>query len=336
MAKLNFDDFITRIKNLWQDKLGQGSDEEGYAYARREKIVVFIISFVIALSLWLMVNLSRDFNLNLNLPIELGNIPGNEALARELPEYATVSVKGEGWKLISVYNNPPQIFVDVTEGEVNLYDQVREQMNAVPDVSVLKVQPLILNPDLEPRITKTVPVESQVEVGFRNQYDFVGSPQLTPDSVTISGARSQIADVQSWPTQPVKLEEVRDDIDQVVPLKSAGDLVRLSQPSVQLHARISEYTEGEVRVYLRTHDLPPGRSVTYNPSIITIKYDVPIEEYKQAQELTPFEAYVPYAEIERDSTGFVSPTIEPTGGKLHIKLRSYQPQKVSYYNVVDQ
>jgi len=329
-----FTNIIDKIRSVWNGSLTTGMDGEDVSYVRREKIVVFIVCFVLALCLWLLVNLSRDFNLNVNLPIILGNIPNNEALASDLPDFATVSVKGEGWKLINVYNNPPKIYVDVSQDEVNLYDQVREQMNAVPDVSVLKVQPLILNVDLEKKGTKKVAVKPDVDVSFDEQYNFIEDPYVEPDTVTISGAESRIANIQSVSTQHIELSGIDANINREVSLKKPNNLVNLSQQNVIYKAKVAEFTEGEVKVYVRTRDIPDGRNVSYSPAMISIKYDVPIQEYARSQDQDPFNAYVFYSEIERDSTGFVTPHIEKTVNNLHLKLRSYQPQRVAYYNVL--
>lgn len=333
------ENWFTNIKewfgNLWkEDELSRDTEDESSWYNRRKKIVVFIVSFVLAFCLWLLVNLSRDFNLNVNLPIQIGNIPPDQAMADKLPEFVTVSINGEGWKLINIYNNPPQIFVDVTSGEVNLYDQIRQQMNALPNVNVIKVQPSVLSADLEPKERKTVPVNVRTNITFREQHDFLNSPEITPDSVTVIGAQSKIEPITAWETDVLEMKNVRDNINTIIPLNTPAELVSLSINEVQYTADVAEFTEGEVRTFVRSRDFPEGESVNYSPSVITVKYGVPIKEYVKAQDIIPYTAYVTYDQIKNDTTGFVKPFVTPTTDDLHIKLRSYQPQKVSYFKVV--
>ena len=311
------------------------SDEEDEAEVGRERIVVFVVALILALCLWLMVNLSRDYNLNIDLPISLGAVPEEQALAESLPEKATVSVSGEGWKLINLYNNPPNVNVDVTNTEINVYDQVQQQMNMLPDISVQKVQPLILTVQLEERISKKVPLQSRVDVSFQDQYDFVGSPQLQPDSITVSGARSLVENITEWTTDSVQIENVYSDVSRIVDLKNAGDLLIISQQEARYEARVSQYTEGEVTVNVGTRNLPPGRGISYSPSSITVTYDVPIEEYNEVQDINPFNAYITYEQIEEDSSGFLTPQIEQTTKEYHIKLRSFEPRRVAYFMQLD-
>jgi len=320
---------------LWNN-LVKKSDEEAIAGMGRERLVVFIVSFILALCLWLMVNLSRDYNLNVELPIKLGSLPQDKALVSQLPKTATVSVSGEGWKLISLYNNPPNINVDVSDTEVNLYDQVQQQMNAMPDINVQKVQPLIINLKLENRVSKRVPIHSRVHITFDDQYGMVGDYNLQPDSITVSGAESLIRDIHDWPTDSVNFEDVSSNISHVVKLKKPGELIDLSRNEIIYNAKVEQFTEGEVKIDIETRGLPPGRSVKYSPSSVNVKFNIPIDEYTNLDKTNPFKAFVTYHQIEKDSTGFVAPKIEQVAdsSKYHIQIRSYQPRSVAYFNVL--
>ncbi|MDZ7689661.1 MAG: YbbR-like domain-containing protein [Balneolaceae bacterium] len=333
MSENNFSQISERFLNFWNQFLKR-VDEEGTADYSREKIIVFIIAILLALCLWLLVNLSRAYVLNVNLPIELGNIPDDMALAEDLPDFATASVQGEGWKLLNIYNNPPRIFVDVTSGEVNLYDQVQQQMNAIPDLDVQKVQPLILSLDLEERISRRVPVEPRINVDFSQQFGFVGAPSISPDSITVTGAASLVRSISSWQTDSVTLENIRSVISTTVSLEEPERLVSLSTNEIQYNANVAEYTEGDARVFIRTRNLPAGQNITFSPPFLTVRYTLPIEEYAEIEDLNPFTAYVPYSMITEDSTGFVAPRIEVSTDEYHIRIVSKQPEKVSYFEVV--
>lgn len=332
MEKPNFDDFKTKLIAGW-DNLIKKSDEDDIAGMGRERIVVFIVALVLAFCLWMMVNLSVNYNLNVELPIQLGAVPAEQALVNDLPETATVSVSGEGWQLINLYNNPPSINIDVNDSDVNLYEQVQQQMNAFA-VSIQKVQPAIFTVELEERVSKKVQVRSLVEVSFKEQYDFVGTPELQPDSVTINGAASLLDDINYWPTDSVHIENVSKDLSRAISLQSPDELINLSQSQVVFNAPVAEYTEGEVKVNIYTRNLPQGRMISFSPLFLTVKYDVPISEYAEVTDTTPFQAFVTYNQIQENTTGFVTPQIEKTTDEYHIKIRSFQPRRVAYYTVL--
>lgn len=333
METSRYEYFKEKLQSAWSNII-QKSNEDEIAEMGRERIVVFIVALILALCLWLMVNLSRDYNLNLELKINLTGLPQNKALAKDFPETATVSVTGEGWKLISLYNNPPSINISVNNSEVNLYDQVQQQMTAAA-IELQKVQPLILTLDLEERITKKVPLRSNVDVSFEQQYDFLESPRLIPDSVSISGARSLIRSINEWSTDSVRIKNVSRNVEQMVPLRNPGELINLSTTQVTFRARVVQFTEGEENVEIITRNLPKGRNVSYSPSSITVKYDIPLTEYTKIKNKKLFNAYVTYQQIANDSTGFVRPQIEQVTDNYHIRVRSFQPRRTAYFIVLD-
>ncbi len=332
MEKNKIEELKDRFLDLW-DSVVKGEEEGSFEENNRGKIIVFTIAFVLSLCLWLMVNLSRDYNLSVNLPIQLGNMPEDRALTEELPEFATVSVSGEGWKLINIYNNPPPIFVDVTENEINLYDQVREQMNANPDLNVQKVQPLILSLDMEEKISKKVPVISNLNISFEDQYDFTGDPVFEPDSVVIAGAASILRNIDGWETVEEEFDGVDENIATAIALKQPQQLISVSPAEITYRAEVAQFTEGEVRVALEIRNMP-----SFSPSFITVKFDVPIDQYAEVQNLSnPFSAYVSFEQLQQDTTGFVIPNIEKSASTdLDLRLRSFQPNRVSYFTIVDE
>lgn len=325
---------INKIKEFRIGFLSNSQDEDGPGLTRREKFIVFGFAYIIALVLWFLVNLSRPFTLTVKIPIELGQLPPNKALSAPLPKDAVVSFSGEGWKLINLYHNPPPVRIDPVEGEMNFYDLVREQMNMFAGVNVIKVQPSVVTIHLENRVSKKVPVLADIGIDTKSQYDIVGSPVISPDSVIISGAKSIVYNIDSWKTRQRQLKDVKNNISIELPLEQPINIVHLNISKVHYSAKVEEFTEGEAHINIETTNLPKGRRVTYSPSLITVKYDIPINEYEKAQSMTLFNALVSYRDILRDSTGFITPKIKQNENDLHIKLRSYQPTKVAYYTVL--
>lgn len=326
-----------RIKVLGGRTKKPGKEEEHTLGARREKIFVFTLAYIVALSLWFVVNLNGVFNISVQMPLVVGNVPGNMALTDDLPSHVEVSLSGTALPLINLYNNPPEVIIDVEEAEVNLFNQIRQRMNAVQEVDVMKVEPLIVRVNLEEKITKTVPLRLNSELNFENRYGLISDPILSPDSIDVTGAISQVQNIVEWVIKDtLKLLGVREDIDEQVQVTNDNPLVELSMEEANYSANVSEFTEAEVTSLIRTRGLPRGQSITYNPSSITIKYDVPLELYTEISRIRPYEVYVPYQKIQEDSTGFVTPDIELRADQYALKIRSFQPKAVAYFSVVDQ
>lgn len=320
----------------WPRLIITAKDDEQAPISKRESILVFAVAYVIAVISWLMVNLDREFNLEMELPVSTVSIAPDKALVSPIPASVTVGMSGQGWKLLSVYNNPPVIPLDLDETQVNMFEQVRSQFLSSQDVNITKVQPSILNVNLDERIERRVPVDLRMDLSLRRQYAMIGEVGITPDSVDITGARSRVEGISLWPTELVVLEEVREPIDMQVALEPPSAVVQVNHANVRVQAQISEFTEGELRVPVTTTGLPAGRNITFTPSSVTVRYAIPIEEYAQSQEDIPFNVYVPYNRIAQDTTGLVSVITEITSPSLNIRLRSTQPRSVSYFVVLEE
>ncbi|GAB5407750.1 MAG: hypothetical protein BalsKO_01150 [Balneolaceae bacterium] len=337
MAAKFSDKVFERIKRVFKFGIPPGTTEDDARAARRERIAVFVVAYIMAMSLWFIVNLNGDYNISINVPIEPGSIPPDMALVEDLPEFVQVEVSGDGWKLVNLFSNPPSVPVDITEGEVNLFDQVRQRFTVEQDVSVLKVQPFLINIGLEPKISKKIPIRLNTDIRFMTRYGLIGEATIIPDSLIITGATSQVSDISEWVIpDTLVLQDVRDDIFSTVLIESIDPLIEPSINEITLSANVSEFTEGETSVYIRTRGLPRGQVINYNPSAVLIRFDVPLEQYAEIQNTRPYEVYVPYSEIQEDSTGFVTPDIELIETQFQIKLRSFQPKAVAYFSVVDQ
>ncbi|WP_421773598.1 YbbR-like domain-containing protein [Gracilimonas sp.] len=336
MADITDNEFIRRLKAFLKPGTKPGTEETEMRFIRREKVIVFVGAYIMAISLWFIVNLSGSFNITINIPVEPGNVPENMALTEDLPEFVQVSVSGDGWQLLNLYNDPPTVVINIEESEINLFDQVRQRLSYLQEIDVAKVQPLLLSVNMEPKISKKVPVKINTDLNFQTRFGLVGEPMYSPDSITVTGAQSRIEDITEWEVQDtLRLGGIREDISATLPLEDAIGVVELSETEITYNANVSEFTEGETTVYIRTRGLPRGQNVNYNPSSVTIRFDVPIEQYAEVEKIRPYEVYVPYAKILEDSTGFVTPDIEQTAEQFELRLRSFQPKAVAYFTVLN-
>lgn len=332
---------IKNIKNLILSYIKKGtkpgSEETEKRIFTRGNILIFVFSYLTAISLWFAVNLNGVFNITVNMPLEIGAIPNNLALRNDLPETIEVNLTGTALPLIGIYNNPPAIAIDVDNKEVNLFDQVRQKLNSIQEVEVSKVNPILLSVDLEEKISKKVPLKLKWDINFKERYGLISFPKISPDSVVITGAISQVQKYKEWViSDSLKLKDIRDDISQTILLNNENPLIDISVNQISFAAEVSEFTENEISVYIRTRDLPRGQNITYNPSSITIRYDVPLKQFAELTGKIPYAVYVPYQKIRDDVSGFVTPDIELTATKYALKLRNFQPKAVAYFSVVDQ
>jgi hypothetical protein len=330
---------LKRIYNaIFKSRFLSSADDDQGPLASKERFVVFLSAYILALAFWFAVNVNREYSLSINMPIEIEDLPAELALREQIPEAVAVSVNADWWQLASIFNKPPTISLQVSEdGEVNLFNEVRNEMSDMPQVRIDKVQPSIIEVNLEEKAERKIPVRLRTEISFQEQFGMVGKPSITPDSVVISGAASVIGDLNAWVVEEVlTVENAKEDIDIRIRLESTDPLISLSSDELRYRARVSEFTEGEKVVFITTRGLPRNQNIAYNPSSLTIRYNIPIEEYATAQEEQLFEVFVPYRKIIDDSTGFVTPDIEIKATELNIRVRDFLPKTIGYFVIVEE
>lgn len=311
-----------------------GDDDVRAAYLPREKLLVFSGSLILALCLWFIVNLNRDFSITLDLPIEIRDISGEMALVSDPPASARVDVTGEGWKLITLYSNPPRVVLDVDNEEIDLTDRIQRQVSMLSDVMITSVRPSILVLEMEERTEKEVPVVPLVDILFAEQFGQVGTPVVEPSLIQISGAASRVQEVDTVYTRLRELENVRESRELALELAPVSGIL-LQTEQVRYSFEVAEFTEAQITVPIRIRNLPPGQTITYNPTRVTIRYDVPIDEYNESLNIRPFSVWVDYDKIRQDTTGQVTPDVERNEDDLQIRFRSVQPRRISYFTVLE-
>lgn len=323
-----------RLKVFFSSDDAEAEDPDEQNFFAREKVIAFSIAFVFALSLWFVVNMNRDFNISVEVPIELVNLPDNLALRSEVPDHATVNVTGEGWKLISLYSNPPRVNLSAETRQINLFEQIRNMSGTFADLNVMQVEPIMLTIETEEKATKRVPIVPRFDLSLQNQYGLIGEPTINPDSVTLTGAESRLEEISEWETEEVFFNNVSRSMEREVPLKQPEGNILLNVQEITFRADVAEFTEAEVRVPVRTRNLPSGKAVSFNPSSITVRFDVPIHQYSDVQGVRPFAAFVNYEDMEQDNTGYIIPQVEKITDDFDVRLRTFQPQRVSYFNII--
>ncbi len=302
-------------------------------FEKREKIIAFSVALFFALCLWFIVNLSRDFNVTIDVPIVLSNLPSDVTVSSDIPETASVVLTGEGWNLISVYTNPPRVLVNAETDDVNLAEQLRSQVGVFSNLNIVQVLPTQLYIQKERRVSRNLPVRNRVNVQLSDQFGLLSDPIISPDSVTVIGAESVLDSLEYWNTAETEFTNINESVNRIVQLQSMSG-VTLEPTTVVLSMEVAEFTEAEIRVPIRTRNLPSGRAVSYNPSSIMVRYDVPLQQFSEVEGVRLFNAFVDYSLIEEDDLGTIAPDVEIVDNDYNVRLRSFQPPRVSYFRII--
>lgn len=318
------------LLSRFQALLGQSSDSQSAYDTPGSKGWVVTLCILAACVLWFAFSMQETYVQVLEFPIEVQNLSDDEALAVKPPESVRVQLEGEGIQILRLYYNPPSLPVDANVARVDLGLTAPE---IVKNVSIQSVTPRQVDVAVEERIQKRVPVDLRISLAFAPGFRQIGPITASPDSVTVSGARSRIESIDSWPTETRNLGEMRSNLDAPVALiDSLVGLVDVDLTEVTVRADIEAFTEARRTVEVRVAGLPPETEVTFDPPVVTVIYQVPITEYDAVMEATEFFALVPYDDIIRDTLGRVFPMLRLPEG-FNVRNPRFEPEALTYYVV---
>jgi len=309
-------------------------DREPTPDENRERLAVAGFALILAIFLWFWVKMGRDYTVRLPMKVEVATLPSGIALRHEVPDEVTVSLSGEGWELLSWAINPAVLSLGVEEETVVLTDQIRQQIAPIYQLTLNDVEPSALLLDLEPLASKKVPVSGAPVLEFRTRFGPITELELLPDSVTITGGESRIRELESWSIRPLTILDISGSIRRLIPLQSSPGLT-VTPEQITLVQEAAEFTEGEVRIPIQTRRLPLDLNIEFTPAFITVRYLIPIEEYDQIRDRDLFEAIVTAEMLVNDSSGYITPQINPLIEDLSIRIQSLHPAQITYFEVVE-
>jgi YbbR domain-containing protein len=177
-------------------------------------------------------------------------------------------------------------------------------------MSVIEIFPDTLQVVIDDKATKRVPLTPVVDAVFHEGFGRVGPVVLTPDSVTLIGARSELADIDHWQAQPVTVRESKSAVNETVQL-SDPDMpeIRVSPSSAILSFDVQPIAEKTItNIPVMVNQLPGNRHVVLIPPTI----DIVIRsgaQYVAGVDQNDISAYVEYRSILLDTSGTITPTI---------------------------
>ena len=184
------------------------------------------LSLVVAIVMWFSFSMREEYPLTLRMPVEIVRTPDGQSLRTSPPATATVTLRGEGWTLLSLSRRVPVIRVEADVARVDLAAALQEA-GLPAGVEVQAVQPAVIDLDLDRQTTRRLPIRLRRDIQTDLGYDLLRPPRLSPDSVTVTGAQSLLGVLDEWPTELLQVRNVEGDLTRTIALADtfAGLLV---------------------------------------------------------------------------------------------------------------
>lgn len=286
---------------------------------------VFIVSLLLAYSIWLIHNLSLNYSETVRIPVRAQcDIEGHSSSSSN-STMVLARCRASGFSLIRLERaerkNPVLVKFDASDihplGNEMFYVTSEDLDRYVSQIfgSGTKLDMFVTDTAVfrfPSENHKRVPVQAVYSVDFRPQYTNVGELKVVPDSVTVYGEPFHLSGINKVYTESLSLYDLDSPVHGEVRLDRIKG-VRLSDESVRYSMEVTRYVEMKARVPVLTRNVPRGKTLISYPSSaeVTLKCAFPVT----SDPVDGIRVYVDYGEFEASLEGQCLPHVEalPSG-----------------------
>ncbi|MEM9929140.1 MAG: hypothetical protein AAF840_04940 [Bacteroidota bacterium] len=287
---------------------------------------------------WLILNLSRDYDISRDIAVSY-QVDPERVLVGRMPAQIEAKVSGNGWNLIweSLRPGDLPIEIDVTTRQNPRITSSELERKINRKLSSGKLSASLPGFESIPILTtpqegKRVPIVNKVAVDFAPGYFSPAGPSITPDSITVNGATDALEEIDSWPTTDLQLEQVNNSIiARSVTLLYPEEGITLSREKVSFDLPVEAFIQEKITVPVTIDNAPRLHKIEYSPKEVTIRVSLPQSAYGSLRA----EDFLLVADLSGDNGSTASNTVPLTlRRKPKVALGVlFEPGVVEYYLV---
>lgn len=243
---------------------------------------VFLLSLLLAFSIWFLYNLSLDYIDYLQVPVVARcNIEGHSAVSSGSSEViARCGTSGYNIMRMRIFGDRFPVCIDFKQ----MHSAGGEMFYVTAD-ELQEYTHLIFgeNVSLEFYLTDTlffrfpfetyarVPVRPVYELEFRPQYTIVGDMEVEPDSVLVYGEPHRIEKIDYVYTNPIKIADVSSGIHGMSRLEPIRG-IRFSEDAIHYSADVVRYVEINRTVPVTGRNVPEDKYMMVYPPYVDVRF----------------------------------------------------------------
>jgi len=297
-------------------------------------------SVLLSIALWSYTSLSDTYISLVNLPLII-NLPQDRAIEVNPPEKITIEVRGSGWEIFNLvfFNTTAKVEIDLAKEDIrdSVYkisrNDIIKNVFHLTNLQAIDVVPNQIVIYTGSRISKEVPVVSNLVVFPKDGFMLIGNQGIMPSMVTISGNEKALVNIKEWKTSYIEINKVFQDFRvNVTLLDTLQNIVKLSRNSVNISGDIqqaAELTFYDIPIRVNGGSLPDNHIIS--PKFLRISVRSGIDELET---LIPenIEATINFSDIINDKTGYIRPNITLPD---KIDVINVTPQFISHKRVLN-
>jgi len=274
---------------------------------------IIVISVIFSIILWVSISLSNDYYTTIKIPLKIVNFPPGYTTGTDIPNYISVKLKGQGWKLISFYIARESDYI-ISAGKekgkkvINLNNYLSDNKWLSSDVDVIDITPDTVSFDLEKIVSKKVPIIPNLNLKFKDGYGLATPIRVYPESTVVYGPIDKIRKMHAASTVDEKLGNLDQKMEKNVLLADIPN-VTYEKSYVTVGLDIEKIVEKSFDgIPVKVNDVPNDRQVLLLPNQISIGLRGGVDVLAKLAGFQ-FNAHVTYRNVILDTLGSVRPKI---------------------------
>lgn len=279
----------------------------------KKNLHIIIISIIFSIILWVSISLSNDYYATFKIPLRLINFPEGYTIGSKIPDYISVKLKGEGWKLAALKLGREADYVVAAGNEtgkrfVNLYNYLVDNQWLSSDIEVIDISPDTLSYDVEKIASTRAEIIPNLNLNFKPGFGLATPMIVKPETTVVFGPMSKIKNLRAVATARLSLNNLDDKVDEKVPLEKIPE-INFSNSNVNIFLNIQKIVDKNFdNLPVKIIDVPSDRNVVLLPNQISVGLRGGVDVLAKLDD-NQLNAYINYRDVVLDTLGSVVPQI---------------------------
>ena len=269
------------FKQRWDSLFGPKSHE----------LLVFCFFLAVSFGFWLLQALNETLQREVNVRLELENVPPDVVIIDSLPSTINVTLQNKGLTLarhsFSTLFRPNRVKIDFSKYETGKSDAEVYISNAdmqrmlgrifVPSMRIQSFRPDTLRFAYNHGLSRTLPVK--LTGTFKpSQQNYIHSIRIEPDSVRVFAPKALLDSMRAVYTEDFLFEGLQANHSYWIPLRGQK-LLKYAPGQVEVKVGVGYYTEKTVEVTVIGLNFPADKKLRTFPAQVSITFRIESGRY---------------------------------------------------------
>lgn len=225
----------------------------------------------------------KTYNFKSTLRLKIDGVPKNIVI--DTTEYdLDLVIKGNGlniWQYNLSDNTLNLKFKDLQKDSVSIRFNEAKIKNAIAETHDFNSDNIsfanqISDVNYKLKETKLVPIINNISLKFKKGFNSEKKISLRPDSVLISGSKSNLAKVESVFTKKLNLSNVQDTLNAKVPIVKPSANIELVTDYTNYFLPVEKYSENSLMIDILVLNSPDNLEIDIFPNQAKVSFLIPV------------------------------------------------------------